>query len=466
MLRMCKIVYDRVYITADGEVRLCSWNDVPVGNIFENTLYEIWHGEAADKLRKSFMEEKLRGCHESECPYCIQGNNSIFCETLEDAKKVYDSLPDTPTEIVLAYDFRCNHVCPHCRQKHFVPDKVYVEKMKKIMENIEPYINNVKFFDINGGGEVFVCPEMMDMLSRFKPNDSECKVYLETNGAMFKDNWDKISHLANYHLMISVTPNSFHRQTYKYLAGRDDLEKFNESFELMKQLRAENKVKFLRVTMVVQDSNFREIPEFIQNCLDHNADEIILRPIFMWFGINQDEWFIKNVQNPGHPYHKEYMEILDMPICKHEKVYNWGITNKMEPVTFREYFSSASLVNRSYVKDRLDGIRKAIDKREVIIYGYGNVGKILVEELTDVDNKANITYIAVSEKNMSENYYYGKEIKAIRDININSSTKIIIGTVIKQYADEMQAICKEIGFSDSQIIDLSKIEACDCTTCS
>lgn len=452
MVRMCKIVFDRVYITVDGEVRLCSWNDVSVGNILDNTLYEIWHGEAADRLRRSFMEEKLRGCHESECPYCIQGNNSIFCETSEDAKKVYDSLPDTPTEIVLAYDFRCNHVCPHCRQNHFVPDKDYIEKMKKIMANIEPYISNVKFFDINGGGEVFVCPEMMEMLARFKPNDPECKVYLETNGAMFKDNWKKISHLSEYHLMISVTPNSFHKQTYKYLAGRDELEKFNESFKLMKQLREENKVKFLRVTMVVQDSNFREIPEFIQNCLDHNADEIILRPIFMWFGINQDEWFIKNVQNPGHPYHKEYMEILELPICKHEKVYNWGITNKMEPVTFRQYFSSGMNENRKFVKDTINEIYNAIDGSEVVVYGYGNIGKLLVKELTDTSEKANITCIAVSCKTTDDDYYYGKEIKEIDNVKYNTSTKFLLATNIIEYARQMKNKCIEMNIDEDNII--------------
>lgn len=244
MKRICKIVFDRVYVTVNGDVRLCSWNEVCVGNLFDNTLYEIWHGEKADELRRSFMDGKLKGCHEAECPYCIQGNNCIFCETEEEAEKVYASLPDTPSEIVLAYDFRCNHVCPHCRNQRFIPDSGYIDKMKKIMSNLEPYINKVKFFDINGGGEVFVCPEMMDMLSRFNPTDPNCKIYLETNGALFKDNWERIQHLSRYYLMISVTPNSFHRETYRYLAGKDDLDKFNESFELMKQLRKENKINF------------------------------------------------------------------------------------------------------------------------------------------------------------------------------------------------------------------------------
>lgn len=452
MIRMCKVVFDRVYITAGGEVRLCSWNFVTVGNIFENTLYEIWHSEKANMVRKSFLEEKLCGCHEYECPYCIQGDNSIFCENIEEAQKIYDALPDTPSEIILAFDVRCNHICPHCRQTNFVPDKEYINGMKKIIEHIEPYFNNVKFFDINGGGEVFVCPEMMDMLSRFKTENKDCEVYLETNGAMFKDNWNKIKHLAEYKLTLSVTPNSFQRETYRYLAGRDDLDKFNESFELIKNLRAEGKVNKLRVTMVVQDSNFREIPEFIQNCLDHNADEIILRPIFMWFGINQDEWFIKNVQNPGHPYHKEYMEILEMPICKHEKVYNWGITNEMHPVTYREYFTQILDANVKYVKGCIEEIRKAIGKNKVVVYGNGGIGKVLVKELLDVDNKADVVCIAVTNTNAEDEFYYGNRIRKVKEIEFDDATKIVLATNIDEYAKQMWNTCKELGILDDNII--------------
>ena len=41
--------------------------------------------------------------------------------------------------------------------------------------------------------------------------------------------WHKLEHLAKYPITVSVTPNSFDRETYKYLAGRDDLAKFEES---------------------------------------------------------------------------------------------------------------------------------------------------------------------------------------------------------------------------------------------
>ena len=178
----------------------------------------------------------------------------------------------------------------------------------------------------------------------------------------------------------------------------------------------------------------------------------------MWFGIDQDEWFIKNVQNPAHPYHKEYMEILELPICKHEKVYNWGITNQMEPVTFREYFSQRSLyADRCYIKERLDKLFSIIGSSKVVIYGYGNIGKLLVQELTDIKNQVDISCIAVSEKKMEENYFYGKEIKNISEVLFDASTKVVIATVIAAYAKEMTQTCKELGVKEENIVRLDEI---------
>lgn len=67
--------------------------------------------------------------------------------------------------------------------------------------------------------------------------------------------------------------------------------------------------------MVIQDSNFRQIPQFIHG-IDYDADDIVLRPIFKWFGMNEDEVLYKNVLNPCHPYYKEYMKWYRIQFAK------------------------------------------------------------------------------------------------------------------------------------------------------
>lgn len=56
-------------ILSDGEVIICSdWTDYPVGNIFTDTLEEIWNGNKIKKLRSYILDHKNFGVC-SRCPW-------------------------------------------------------------------------------------------------------------------------------------------------------------------------------------------------------------------------------------------------------------------------------------------------------------------------------------------------------------------------------------------------------------
>lgn len=38
-----------MYILPDGRVRICGWTDGTVGNLIEQDIEEIWHGESAER---------------------------------------------------------------------------------------------------------------------------------------------------------------------------------------------------------------------------------------------------------------------------------------------------------------------------------------------------------------------------------------------------------------------------------
>lgn len=56
-MRSCKKCFEYAYIFVGGDVRMCPWNGVVIGNLLENTLEEIWRGEKAEEIRKAFMRE-------------------------------------------------------------------------------------------------------------------------------------------------------------------------------------------------------------------------------------------------------------------------------------------------------------------------------------------------------------------------------------------------------------------------
>jgi len=72
--RYCHYPFDTLAIWSDGNVGPCcayQGKNIPVGNIREQTLQEIWHGEKMQRLRKQHREGKLNVV----CQQCLEGQD-------------------------------------------------------------------------------------------------------------------------------------------------------------------------------------------------------------------------------------------------------------------------------------------------------------------------------------------------------------------------------------------------------
>lgn len=431
---------------------MCPWNGVVIGNLLENTLEEIWRGEKAEEIRKAFMRGELLGCSEQYCPDCINKSATLEIEEQE-LQKLYEEMSDLPTHISLAYDERCNHACPSCRHEFFHADEQYRSNLRKITKNIEPYLGKVKHIATNGIGDLFVTREILDMISRFHPENPEFSMFIETNGVLFKDNWDKLKHLSDYRLTVSITPNSFDRETYRYLAGRDDLDKFEESMAFITELKHSGAINHIRIIMVIQDSNFRQIPQFIRKCIEYDADDIVLRPIFKWFGMQEDELLYKNVLNPCHPYYQEYLEIIKDPVCQDPRVFNWGFEERQEAIPFPT-LEQVRLLNREYaqgVEDKLPDIKRRLEdsNKKIVLYGVGKIGKYVLEKLTSGEQKLDICGFAVSCVENSSKYWMGYPIRTVKEyLEEGGEYVFILATTNGDFQAEMKDELHREGIYD------------------
>lgn len=331
-MKFCHRAYEHLYIGDKGITRPCSWVDAKIlnlGSLLEKDLEEIWNSTQAKMFRDSIADGSFKYCIKMSCPFL--SNDSLPELTTEEfEKEVKSRLNRYPSEFNLAYDSICNHACPVCRSSIFVPDRVYPDQINTIGSKILPHLKEAKIIMASGRGDLFASPLMLDLMARVHPADPRCSITLETNGVLLKKHWHKVKHLEKNHLMLTVTANSFNRYTYKSLSGnRDDLAEMQKSLHYARYLRQKERLKELRITMVVQDSNFREIPDFISRSLNtFKADKVILRPVLQWFGISRQDYWFKNVLNPLHPYHQEYLDVMTDPICAHPRVYHWNGDNR------------------------------------------------------------------------------------------------------------------------------------------
>jgi radical SAM protein with 4Fe4S-binding SPASM domain len=321
-MKFCKRPFELFNLfNEDGDVSVCSWllPEFKIGNILEQDVDEIWHSEAAKQCRESVLDGSFRYCRREICTY-------LFRDELPEIKNESDTVTaDMPVDIRVAFDRTCNLTCPACRDRVYVPTERQKANMDIIYEKIFPYLQHASRFNFGGRGEPFVSPFYMRVLENFKPENPKTLIRFETNGVLFnEENWNKIAHLAKCNLHVYVSVDSLYAPTYNYLRRGGNLEKVKNNLKFISKLRKKEDIKMLTIVMVVQESNFREMPDFVRYGLDVlGVDQVSFMPIYNKGNMSEAEMLVKDVLNPAHPYHQEFMKIMEHPLVKQPRVRIW-----------------------------------------------------------------------------------------------------------------------------------------------
>ena len=70
-MKVCQWGLENIWINhSSGEVRMCGWtgSEGVIGNLLDNTIEELWHGERAERFRNSMLDGSYRYCNKKECP--------------------------------------------------------------------------------------------------------------------------------------------------------------------------------------------------------------------------------------------------------------------------------------------------------------------------------------------------------------------------------------------------------------
>ena len=363
----------------------CAWLNISGledTDLTKNSVEEIWNSETFEKVRESIKDGSFRYCNCVTCPFLA---NDSLPDLSEEQFKIVTVKKEIPSQFNLAFDRKCNHACPSCRHSIYKNTEKVQREVEIIGEKLLPYLNKADYINSNGQGDFFASKENLDIFRRLKPENPNFELSIETNGTLFDEkHWKQIEHLSQYEIFVNITPNSFERSTYAYLNGGFDLlEKLEENLHFVKKLREENKINRLNLIAVVQDTNVKEMPAFIDKCIDvYHADEVTVRPIYKWNYLTADEHWFKNVSNPLHPYHQYYLDMLNSDAMKRKEVYSWGC-EVMQPQEHPAYVYRtmtdilSKIMMTSELEERLN--RYFMDRQieELYLYGTDSVGQAI-----------------------------------------------------------------------------------------
>lgn len=386
---ICERILNLVQIVDyKGTVRLCGWiEDNIIGSLLNQDMKEIYHSKHANELRKKLEEGDYSQCIVDACPY-------LAMDDMKNHLVEVDEIPEYPEELYLAYENVCNYHCMSCtvHDTMLQNKEKDLEKGYDIIENkLQEVLPYVKKIGANGCGELFVSKRILKLLSEWKPlaPAEEVSVSLETNGALFdEEHWKQIENLGKYHLSVAITVMSFDEPTYQLLSGTKlPISQIENNLRFVKKLREQGIVDYFEIATVVQERNFRTVPEFARRCVEEfGADYVRLRPYMPWGSQEPEiEWFM-DIRNPKHPYYSEYQEMKKDEIFQHPRVHDWS--GGLDTVNIRTFPYKAFYYKEQAINEILTNIdhiiiklREYIKDNQVVIYGLGSVGKILTKEL-------------------------------------------------------------------------------------
>lgn len=387
-MKLCERIVNWVQIIDyKGTVRLCGWiNDNIVGNLSDNSMEEIFHGRHAEELRKKLACNDYSSCLIDACPY-------LAMNTINDNLIEIDEIPRYPEKICLAFEEVCNYKCISCTTP------MVMQKQKKKKEEVEagydvieeqlnkvlPYVKNIS---TNGRGEIFASKRILKILSEWKPlaPKEEITVELESNGSLFDEkHWKQIENLGQYNVRVAITVMSFEEDIYQVLSGCQlPIGQIEKNLRFIKELREKGIINYFEIATVVQDRNFRTLPEFARRCVEEfGADYVRLRPYMPWGSqAPHIEWFM-DVRNPKHPYYNEYKKVMKNPIFKHPRVHDWS--GGHDSAISKEFPYRIDAIKKKIILEALENSELFLSKigldksTSFVIYGLGEIGRLVVK---------------------------------------------------------------------------------------
>ena len=449
-MKICRQALYVQIIDGIGTVRACGWAGYYLlGNLRDNTMSEVYNSEAAKRFRQTLIEGTYDYCNEENCPYIA--NNILESQLVE-----IEKIPEYPEIVSLAYDRRCNYHCTCCISR--CDDKMDPVVQEKVEREIRAALPYVKTFSANGLGEFFVSDSMMELVSEWKPEEIEgAKFELETNGSLLNEkNWKKVENIGGADLSVTLTIHSFEEAAYQYLSGtKMKISQMEENLRFVKKLREEGKINFLEIAMVMQERNFRTLPDFIDRCLNEfGADKVRVRRFLPEKAMDENiEWFF-DIRNPLHPYHQEYLEVMKHPVFNDPRVFKWTgehLSNRGELPAKANYKVLKDLFLTENVGEKLSDYFLSQGYRRIILYAITDIAKAIVKVLQNQPVKIEYIY----DRNTCLGEWEGLEVRKPLYKDLKKTKGPLLVTLVPRHG-EMEGFLRHQGY-EGEILCLEQI---------
>jgi wyosine [tRNA(Phe)-imidazoG37] synthetase (radical SAM superfamily) len=311
--RRCPLPFSNFDTMPNGDVFVCcgDWLPVPIGNIYKNTAQEIWNSAVADEIRASITDGSYRYCSRLSCA-------DILNRTLPETPRPQPAAEEYragPSRIVLSHDNSCNLSCPSCRSEVILAKKEQQDRLNRLLTTVfAPLLKEASIVRISGSGDPFASNHYRSLIKMINHHDyPRLRVDLHTNAQLFDDKaWAELQLSGKVgHVEISIDAAT--AETYHIVRRGGSFDRLMNNLAFVAKLHEAREIKQLAFSFVVQQQNYREMPEFVELADRFGADFVDFRMILDWGVSSPDEFNRRFIGSPNHPEYEAYLEVLKRP---------------------------------------------------------------------------------------------------------------------------------------------------------
>ena len=352
--RFCSFPFSLAEIHNNGNVYVCcpAWvRGGPIGNIFRDQPDKLWNSLAAQQMRKQILDGSFSGCRSDVCQFIrsksLPLRRDMTGPTADIIATGRTELATGPEVVKLAHDDSCNLSCPSCRTHMIVANAERQTILDRMLhEFILPFMKDAKTLDLSGDGDPFASRHYRAIMRETARTNPSLRINLSTNGVLCDERaWVDCS-LSGRVDRVGVSVDAARPETYSLVRRGGDFERLLRNLEFLSKLRTSGQLSRFALNLIVQQANFREMPEFVDLAVRFNVDQVNFSSIQHWSrAMNEAEFAESQVWRHGHPEYREFVAVLRDPRLQH-KIVNMGNVGT-QPVSQRGRELARRLVRTS-----------------------------------------------------------------------------------------------------------------------
>ncbi|MFI5350367.1 MAG: SPASM domain-containing protein [Elusimicrobiota bacterium] len=304
--RFCSRPFRMIHVREDGTAFPCRPDWTPaasIGDFSKQSLAQIWNGEKAREVRRSILDNSFRYCDVEQCLHLknADGPVRVISELMdEELKGVVDAgqtvMPRGPAHVLRAFDR---------------PD---------LQGKVDEALQDAEILSLAGPGVPFASPASADWLRSLSAEKlGAVGIHLLADAETWTpEAWNALPADAR-RAVVSAEISVEAATPEGYAACRPGVgfEKLAGNLDFIGELRRRGFLEYLEISMVVRDTNFREMPSVVRLGRRLTADRVQ----FLQMGsacetLSPEEFARRAVHRPSHPDFPELGRILRDPIFR------------------------------------------------------------------------------------------------------------------------------------------------------